>query len=269
MLIPFCKYHGAGNDFVLIDNRSKAFSTLSETAVAWLCNRRLGIGADGLMLLESPAGNEDFGMRYFNSDGRESSMCGNGGRCLTAFAHRLLTAKNTCSFRAIDGMHTAEITAQQGNECTVRLQMIAVETVEKRGNDYLLNTGSPHLVRFTDHINTLDFCPEARAIRYNKAVTGNDGANINFVRQTPQQLLLRTYERGVEDETPACGTGAVAAAIAAQLRQGQPTEGQPCGTQVQARGGLLRVDFTYRHGAFTDVFLTGPAAFVFEGTVSL
>jgi diaminopimelate epimerase len=267
MTFSFCKYHGAGNDFVLLDNRSGVFSALTEKHIAFLCDRHFGIGADGLMLLDGPTGNEDFAMRYYNSDGRESVMCGNGGRCITAFAHRLLPAKKTYAFRAADGLHTAEIRGKRGNEYLVRLKMIDVKKPEKRGNDYLLNTGAPHYVRFTGDVNAVDVPAEARALRYNTALTGEEGANINFVQEQPEGLLIRTYERGIEGETLACGTGSVAAAIAAQYRQETLADGKNYSIELQTRGGLLKVDFHYRNNMFTEVFLRGLANFVFEGTI--
>jgi diaminopimelate epimerase len=266
MNLPFCKYQGAGNDFILIDNRSGHFSTPPEATVAFLCNRHFGIGADGLMLLEPPSGNDDFTMRYYNSDGREGSMCGNGGRCMVAFARRVMTAKNTFTFRAVDGLHTAEVIEDNGHELWVRLKMADVTKVEKRGNDYFLDTGSPHLVRFIDDGTKTDIVPEARTLRHNAALTGPGGANINFVWQLRQALLLRTYERGVEDETLACGTGAVAAAIAVQY---ESTKRRAAHHHIEllTRGGVLHVDFTHHNGLFTDVWLAGPACFVFEGSV--
>ena len=267
MIISFCKYQGAGNDFVLLDNRTGLFSALTEKHIAFLCDRHFGIGADGLMLLDRPAGNDYFAMRYYNSDGCESVMCGNGGRCLAAFAHHILATKKTYSFHAVDGAHTAEILSAYGNNYTVRLKMIDAKPAERRGNDYLLDTGAPHFVRFIDDINAINFVPEARILRYDATLTGNEGANINFVQLTPQGLLIRTYERGIEGETLACGTGSVAAAIAAQYEQAALSDGQHYHVPLQTRGGQLQVDFTYHHNIFTDVFLTGPARRVFEGNI--
>ena len=267
MIISFCKYQGAGNDFVLLDNRTGLFSALTEKHIAFLCDRHFGIGADGLMLLDQPSGDDDFAMRYYNSDGRESVMCGNGGRCLAAFAHRILTTKKTYAFHAVDGAHTAEILSENGNNYTVRLKMIDVKPAERRGKDYLLDTGAPHFVRFIDGVNAINFVPEARILRHDAALTGNEGANVNFVQLTPQGLLIRTYERGIEGETLACGTGSVAAAIAAQYEQAALTDGQHYSVPLQTRGGKLQVDFTYRQNIFTDVFLTGTACRVFEGNI--
>ncbi|MDR2359596.1 MAG: diaminopimelate epimerase [Prevotellaceae bacterium] len=267
MIIPFSKYHGAGNDFVLLDNSTGLFSALTEKHIAFLCDRHFGIGADGLMLLDPSAGNDDFAMRYYNSDGRESVMCGNGGRCLAAFAHRILTTKKTYTFHAVDGAHTAEILSENGNHYTVRLKMIDAKPAERRGNGYLLDTGAPHFVRFIDDINAVNLVPEARILRYDATLTGSEGANINFVQLTPQGLLIRTYERGIEGETLACGTGSVAAAIAAQYEQAAPIDGQHYHVPLQTRGGQLQVDFTYRQNIFTGVFLTGPACRVFEGNI--
>ncbi len=269
MTIPFYKYQGAGNDFVLLDNRSGDFSHLPKKIVAFLCDRHFGIGADGLMLLGTPAGSEDFSMRYYNSDGRESTMCGNGGRCITAFAARLLGAKKTYTFTAIDGLHTAEIVAENDSRYTVRLQMVDVKNIEQRGNDYFLNTGSPHLVRFVDDAGKINIIPEAHALRYGEPLASQGGANINFVQRMPDgSLRIRTYERGVEDETLACGTGATAAAIAARYAQGVLSNNEKISCTLQARGGNLTVDFQYTGNTFVNIFLTGPATFVFEGTLN-
>ncbi|MDR0667158.1 MAG: diaminopimelate epimerase [Prevotellaceae bacterium] len=265
MQISFSKYHGAGNDFIIIDNRTGLFSSLTANTIVGLCHRHFGIGADGLILLENPVGQEDFTMRYYNADGYEGSMCGNGGRCIAAFAHRTITAKREYVFRAIDGIHSAEILTTNDNNYLIRLQMADVTQVEKRGNDYFLNTGSPHLVRFVNDIENLNFISDARALRYDPQCTGDDGANINFVQQMSQGWLVRTYERGVEDETLACGTGNVATAIAIQYAQQSLVDGQTCHVELQARGGRLKVDFAYRNGIITDVFLCGEACFVFDG----
>jgi diaminopimelate epimerase len=266
MTLLFFKYHGAGNDFVLVDNRSGKFSFLSEKAIALLCDRHFGIGADGLMFLEKASGEEDFAMRYFNADGREGTMCGNGGRCITAFARRLMGLKKQYVFRAIDGQHRAEIVSEQESTYTIRLKMADVQKVEKRGNNYCLNTGSPHFIHFVEDVKAIDLIPAARAIRYNKELTSGEGANINYVQKTPGALLIRTYERGVEDETLACGTGAVAAAIAMHCETGDLRGKTSCTQHIQARGGGLSVSFICQNSAFTEVYLIGPAAFVFEGT---
>ena len=269
MTISFYKYHGAGNDFILIDNRAENFSCLSEKAIAFLCDRHLGIGADGLMFLEEPIGNADFSMRYFNSDGRESTMCGNGGRCITAFAKKILEQKKEYVFSAIDGLHTAEIISGSEDVSTIRLKMVEVKNVEKRGDDYFLNTGSPHFVRFVNNVETIDIIAEAQAIRYNEPYLSESGTNVNFVQQIANELLIRTYERGVENETLACGTGAVAAAIAAQYRKNELAENVIYTSQLTTRGGILTVEFCYKNNEFSDIFLTGQTAFVFEGKIIL
>ena len=264
MRIPFCKYQGAGNDFILIDNRKKDI-VLSESQIIFLCHRHFGIGADGLMLLETDE-QVDFSMHYFNADGREVSMCGNGGRCTTAFALRLGIFNDRCDFRAVDGVHSASITVKSNREATVSLQMNDAHKVLKYQNDYFLDTGVPHVVRFVASMKSVDVCSEGRAIRYSEDYAPN-GTNVNFVEILPDGLYVRTYERGVEDETMACGTGSVASAIAASLEKGLS-----CGPQIwkiDTPGGKLEVSFVRKEDIFTKVFLAGPATLSFEGVVEI
>lgn len=265
MTIPFYKYQGAGNDFVIIDNRNAEYSSLTQAQIEFLCNRKFGIGADGLMLLESSE-TTHFKMVYFNSDGRESSMCGNGGRCITAFAHALNVFETQCEFEAIDGLHKAI----QLSENQVKLEMINVPEVEQISNEaYFLNTGSPHYVVNNCDLKALNIITEAHKIRYNNRFKA-EGTNVNFISGEPNtnQLQIRTYERGVENETLACGTGVTAAAIAFSLynKTVQPGKNE---YEIQAEGGDLRVEFQYENQQFTNIWLSGPATFVFKGTISL
>lgn len=258
MNITFYKYQGTGNDFVIIDNRDQTFDTKQTQLIAKICDRRFGIGADGFMLLENAQDKEDdFKMVYFNADGKESTMCGNGGRCLVAFAHRLGIFENETSFMAIDGRHYAKM---QGSE--VCLQMIDVEDIKHEENHSFLDTGSPHHVQNVTHLELFDVVNEGSHIRYSE-LYGEEGCNINFVEEfSSDTFKVRTYERGVEDETLACGTGATAVAIAMYDKGITQHEN----IQLKVEGGLLQVRFTPQpDGKYTDVFLTGAAEFVFQG----
>lgn len=259
MNVKFFKYQGAGNDFVMLDNRSLEYSNLSVEEINRLCHRNFGIGADGLIMLENKAG-FDFGMRYFNSDGNESTMCGNGGRCTVAFARQLGIVRNNYEFWAIDGVHNALFT----NDNLVKLQMINTANIKNILNGKFLNTGSPHYVQFVEKVADIDVFNQGKLLRYNKAV-GEGGANINFVEKHENGIKVRTYERGVENETLACGTGAVASAIcfASNGINGKKS------VNVAMPGGKLEVDFFENGNEFTNVWLTGPARYVFEGTVNL
>lgn len=259
MSITFHKYHGAGNDFVIIDNRDLSFEADNFSLVARLCDRRFGIGADGLMLLQEREG-YDFEMRYFNSDGREASMCGNGGRCIVAFARHLGVIGNKTRFLAVDGEHEAIIEA----DGDVNLRMSDVGEVEVNGNEYYLNTGSPHFVRFVETLEGVDVVAEGRAVRYNDRFRAV-GTNVNFVEVKGHGLTVHTYERGVEDETLACGTGITASSLAAALRLGISKGTFP----VKAKGGNLQVSFEKTENGFTHIWLKGPAASVFKGETSL
>lgn len=252
--MKFYKYQGTGNDFILIDNRDQLLN-LSQQQVALLCDRRFGIGADGLMLLENEAG-YDFKMVYFNSDGNESTMCGNGGRCIVAFAHMLNIIASEAYFLAIDGPHKAHI-SENG---IVSLQMKDVTNIEVGRDFSVLDTGSPHYIQWilNEFPNIVD---AGRAVRYNTTYA-EEGINVNFVKKTTEGLYVRTYERGVEGETLSCGTGVTAAAIAAS-----GTETGEFSTNVDTLGGKLSVSFSkIAAGVAKNVWLTGPAQMVFEGT---
>ena len=260
MQLQFYKYQGTGNDFVMIDNRSEFFPKKNTQLIEKLCDRRFGIGADGLILLENHA-QYDFKMVYYNSDGNESSMCGNGGRCLVAFAKQLGIISEKAAFEAIDGYHFATIDAAN----TVSLQMKDVTSIKNEANYTFLNTGSPHHVEIVADLKTLDIKSEGAKIRYSD-LYGKAGSNVNFVHQLEDDIFaVRTYERGVEDETLSCGTGVTAVAIA--MHQTKKTTKNEI--QLQVEGGTLKVKFEENNGNYTQVFLIGPATFVFEGTIEL
>lgn len=259
--IHFYKYQGAGNDFILIDNRDKSFEYKGNNAVLQLCNRRFGIGGDGLMLLQSHP-DYDFEMLYFNADGNLGSMCGNGGRCIVAFAKFLNIIDNETNFLAVDGPHYAKI-SEEGN--WVDLQMIDIDTIKRDGNAYVLNTGSPHYVAQVSDLKDMDVYQEGKAIR-NNATYKQEGINVNFVEDQGTQLFVRTFERGVEDETYACGTGVTAVALSMAQHKHQRGHIQ---TPVKVLGGDLRIEFDYDGSQFRNVFLCGPAEQVFEGQTTV
>ncbi len=262
MIIGFAKYEGTGNDFIIIDARIALDFEFQPEFVAALCDRHFGIGADGLMLLELGSGKADFDMRYFNSDGFETTMCGNGGRCIALFAHHQGIGGSEKVFSGADGVHRAKIKGVDDLRGIVELQLNHTGIVEQEGDGFLLDTGSPHYVKFVNGIDDVDVVGEGRKIRNNPAY-GPKGVNVNFVEITGNgSFRLRTYERGVEGETQACGTGATAAAIAAHVAK-QPSYNH---FSIQAQGGPLIVSFnTDGHGLFTDVWLSGAARKVFHG----
>ena len=263
MQIPFHKYHGTGNDFILIDNRQQQYLDRSSVdSIRHLCNRRFGIGADGLMLLQSLEG-YDFEMVYFNADGRESSMCGNGGRCITAFAQQLgILQDQQAHFLAIDGPHAATL---QPNGW-VELKMIDVASVEMGQDYYLLDTGSPHYVVFVEDLDDINIVENGQAIRYSKRFR-EEGVNVNFVELKGNGIEVATYERGVEGETYSCGTGVCAAAIAYQLYRKDTSIHT---VDIQTKGGPLRVRFDAQaDGSYQNLWLCGPATKVFEGQCQL
>ncbi len=256
MQMEFYKYQGTGNDFIILDNRDGKYNGLSNEAINKLCDRNFGIGADGLMLLELADG-YDFRMNYHNADGMEGSMCGNGGRCLVQFAKDMGIEKTHYRFIAVDGEHEAEIKP----DGLIRLKMQDVFGVTDIRGDVVLNTGSPHFIRFVDTVDHVDIFSEGTKIRYNDTYA-NEGINVNFVEQTDNGIRIRTYERGVEDETLSCGTGATAAAIASA------TEDGPQIVSVAVQGGHLEIAFNrINPNQFSDIWLIGPAAFVFRGTI--
>ena len=261
MEINFSKYEGAGNDFILLDNRDGHFTHLNDTAlIKKLCDRHFGIGADGLMVLQKSEG-YDFEMLYYNADGNTGSMCGNGGRCITAFARHLGVIGTETNFLAVDGPHYAKISE---NGDWVSLQMIDVDQIDRDGEAYVLNTGSPHYVAQVTDLKRKDVFSEGKLIRYNDTYS-KKGINVNFVEDLGDHYYVRTYERGVEDETFACGTGVTAVAMAMAKAKDQKGAVK---TSLEVPGGKLAVSFNYDGDRFTDVFLDGPATFVFGGTVT-
>lgn len=252
----FFKYQGAGNDFIMVDNRASGFHK-EQAHIARLCHRRFGIGADGLILLESPIhSGDDFKMVYYNADGRESTMCGNGGRCIVKFAQALGIITDKCQFSAIDGAHQATIT-----DGLVSLKMTDVDQVDAIGQAWCLNTGSPHYVTFIKDIDNLDVDKAGRSIRHSAAFD-KEGINVNFVEIGLNTHKVRTYERGVEAETYSCGTGVTAVAIALFVAKKSTKE---CAV-LETLGGKLSVHFKSTASGFKDIWLTGPAKHTFTGT---
>lgn len=260
MTFRFHKYHGTGNDFIIIDDRDEVFPVNDREAIARLCARHFGIGADGLILLRGNPGKWE--MVYFNSDGRESTMCGNGGRCLVAFAHSFGLAEKDFEFQAIDGPHQAKV-LEDGR---IELGMKDVESFDVQGDVYVLDTGSPHYVSFRSGVNDLKVKKEGAAIRYS-APYRDQGINVNFVEEMgAREILVRTYERGVEDETLSCGTGVTASALAVMIKNNYSGASR---VAISTPGGELSVKATWTGDRFTDVRLIGPAVKVFEGSLQV
>jgi len=257
MTYTFYKYQGTGNDFVFIDNRQNVFNKKDAKCIAFLCDRRFGIGADGLILLEEDD-TTDFKMVYFNADGNESSMCGNGGRCIVAFAKYLEIIDEKTTFNAIDGIHHATIV-----DDFVKLQMQDVEVIEEYETHLFLNTGSPHHVEITENLKKVDVRGEGARIRYGK-LYDDGGSNINFVEKIDEETFaVRTYERGVEDETFSCGTGVTAVALAMH-HKGETTKRE---VALSTEGGALKVSFDETEKGYGNIWLQGPATQVFKGEV--
>lgn len=257
MKIPFVKYQATGNDFVLIDNRSGQYSFTVEQ-IQKICDRRFGVGADGLMLIEKHP-SLDFNLVYYNSDGSQS-LCGNGSRAAVSMAAALGLAKSKTTFNAFDGAHEAELLPNG----IVRLRMNPVNEVKTLPDAQFINTGSPHYIRFVSDVDHFPLVEEGRKIRYSETFKPG-GTNANFVEALPGNTIkVRTYERGVEDETFSCGTGVTAAALASSFK------GYRSPVYVKVKGGELSVEFkSGQAGTFTDIFLIGPAKMVFEGTLEL
>jgi diaminopimelate epimerase len=258
--INFYKFQGTGNDFIIIDQMNEKFD-LSTDEISSLCHRRLGIGADGLIFLRSSL-KADFKMVYYNSDGNESTMCGNGGRCIGMLFYQLFPENGKkFSVQAIDGIHAVEIL----NEETVALQMNDVHAIEENENYIELNTGSPHYVAFRKDIFNLDVNKEGAQVR-NSDKYAKQGINVNFVEMEDEFIAVRTFERGVEAETLSCGTGVTAAAISADLC----SEGKyGNAVSVHTRGGTLEVKFEKENSSYKNIWLVGPASQVFQGRMKL
>ncbi|MEO6549607.1 MAG: diaminopimelate epimerase [Ferruginibacter sp.] len=260
MRVEFYKYQGTGNDFIILDNRENQWHTLSAKQVKHLCDRHFGVGSDGLMLLGKREG-YDFEMVYYNADGNKSSMCGNGGRCLVKFACNHGIMKTSYEFIAIDGPHLAEI----DSDGSVKLRMQDVNSVVYHNSYAVLNTGSPHFVKFVQLVEDIDVVETGRDIRYSKEFAP-DGVNVNLVELTDEDsIYVRTYERGVENETLSCGTGVTAAALlSAHNENGFNT------VIAKTPGGHLRVEFDKiddQH--FKNIWLCGPAQFVYKGEIEI
>lgn len=256
----FYKYQGAGNDFIIFDNRNGVFERDNVDLVRHLCDRRFGIGGDGLMLLQDREA-YDFEMVYFNADGREGSMCGNGGRCIVAFAQDLGIIGAETDFLAADGVHHAHIHQIVG---WISLKMTDVAEIRMVGDAYLLDTGSPHYVLPVAGLGAYPVVEEGRRIRYSDAFAKN-GVNVNFVEPEGEGYYVRTYERGVENETLACGTGATAVALAMAWRNGLEGVRE---TPIRVEGGNLTIRFNNEGNRFTEIFLEGPAEFVYKGEIT-
>lgn len=261
MKIQFSKYQGTGNDFVILDNRNGAYAAITNAQVKLLCDRKFGVGADGLMLLNSH-NDYDFEMIYYNADGNEGSMCGNGGRCLVKFAYHSGIVEQAYNFIATDGPHDAEIDIKG----QVKLKMKDVGFVENEDDYSLLNTGSPHYVSIVQDVKALDVFEEGRKIRYSKPFA-KEGINVNFVETVDDDTIyVRTYERGVEDETLSCGTGVTASALVCAHNANGFN-----GVNVVTPGGNLSVEFTVSEdgGNFSNIWLIGPAELVFKGEIEI
>lgn len=257
MTYTFYKYQGTGNDFILIDNRQHVINKNDTKLIKFLCDRRFGIGADGLILLENHD-SLDYKMVYFNSDGKESTMCGNGGRCLAAFARYLEIIDDQATFEAIDGIHGVIMEGK-----LVKLQMKDVQNVQKHDNHIFLNTGSPHHVQIEGDLENLDIKTKGAKIRYGKPYN-KEGTNVNFVHKINDDVFaIRTYERGVEDETLSCGTGVTAAALAMNYIG----ETEKNLITLKTEGGDLQVSFEKDNGSYKNIWLIGPARQVFKGSI--
>ena len=254
--MQFWKFHGNGNDFIMIDNRKRDFDNASHH-IEKLCDRHYGIGADGLITLGSSE-RYDFSLHYYNADGKEGTMCGNGGRCIVAFAAMLevFRGKNT-QFSASDGIHQAKILRNSNPEWNIALQMNDVKNAGEQFND----TGSPHHIEFVKKLRDIDVISRGKEIRHSRQYESIDGVNVNFLEENRGILNIRTFERGVEDETLSCGTGSIAAAISYAIRnhiQTGPVE-------INTPGGNLQIDFKRINNDFTNIWIYGPARKVFEG----
>jgi diaminopimelate epimerase len=256
----FYKYQGTGNDFIIIDNRENSLKNIETSSIKKLCDRKFGIGADGLILLCTKEG-YDFEMIYYNADGKQSTMCGNGGRCIVRFAYDIGIHKSMYHFLAIDGAHEAEIDTNNN----IRLKMQDVHSVEEHSSFSVLNTGSPHFIKYSNDVRHINVQKEGHDIRYSDAFK-EEGINVNFVENIGQYtIFVRTYERGVEAETLSCGTGVTAAALVSAHNERGFNQ-----VEVKTLGGNLSVEFIKSTDEnFTDIYLCGPATFVFSGKVKI
>ena len=258
MQLKFSKYHGTGNDFIMVYNHNDSYC-FSQSDVKKMCDRRFGVGADGLIIINKTF-DADFKMIYYNSDGFEGSMCGNGARCAVSFAKELELIQNQCEFLAYDGMHKGLI-LENG---FVSIEMVDVSTIDLTNNIWKIDTGSPHLICFSDNVLEIDVRKEGASIRNSSDYIEN-GINVNFVEESNKELYTRTYERGVEDETLSCGTGAIASAIAA-YESGLLNSDS---IKVNVLGGQLEVSFSKVGSKYSNIHLIGPTKFVFNGEVDI
>ncbi len=258
MQLKFSKYHGTGNDFIMVYNHNESF-TFSQSSVKKMCDRRYGVCADGLIIIENTL-EADFKMIYYNADGFEGSMCGNGARCAVSFAKDIELIQNQCKFLAYDGMHKGLI-LENG---LVSIEMSDVSLIEVQNNIWKIDTGSPHLICFSETVSEIDVKHEGASIR-NSSNYIEDGININFVQFTKNEIFVRTYERGVEDETLSCGTGAIASAIAA-FESGLSNSDR---VKVNVLGGQLEVLFSKVGSKYSNIHLIGPTKFIFKGEVDV
>jgi diaminopimelate epimerase len=260
MTLFFSKYQGTGNDFIIIDNRNQTFSQ-AEEVIHFLCHRQLGVGADGLMLISNHE-TLDFSMKYFNADGKEGSMCGNGGRCISAYYYNIIAPKKHLTFHAFDGEHHAEIIETKKNQTSISLQLSDVENIKNISDGFLLNTGSPHFVKFVENVEAIDVRVLGKELRY-RDLFSPQGVNVDFVEFRNDKLYVRTYERGVEDETLSCGTGVTASAIAASFIKDVSE------FDIITRGGNLQVSFQKNEDSFSNIWLTGLATFIYSGQIEI
>lgn len=261
MNMPFFKYQGTGNDFILVDNRTNAYSGISQEEIERICNRRFSIGADGLMMLNHKDG-YDFEMVYFNADGKPGSMCGNGGRCIVRFAYDLGIHKSSYHFLASDGEHEAEI---ESGSNIINLKMKDVPGYQEHDGDYIVDTGSPHYIKFVSDVMDYDVVKHGTEIRYSEAFA-KEGINVNFVEEKEDdEIIVRTYERGVEDETFSCGTGVTACALVCHHNEMGYND-----VTVITKGGKLVVKYDRDyHNAYTNIWLCGPAEKAFDGKIEI
>lgn len=261
MNIPFAKYQGTGNDFILVDNRTNAYSGISAKEIERICNRRFSIGADGLMLLNYKDG-YDFEMKYYNADGKPGSMCGNGGRCIVLFAYDLGIRKSTFHFLASDGEHQAELDTGSN---IINLKMKDVPGYKEVDGHFIVDTGSPHYIKFVSDVMDVDVVKDGTEIRHSEPFA-KEGINVNFVEEKEaDEIIVRTYERGVEDETFSCGTGVTACAIVCHHNDVGYND-----VTVTTKGGKLVVKYDRSYdNAYSDIWLCGPAVKAFDGKVEI
>ena len=261
MWLDFYKYEATGNDFIVIDNRKQLFDITNNYLVQRLCNRKFGIGSDGLLILQSH-NLYDFEMIYLNLDGKIGSFCGNGARCMILFAHKLHLFKNKTLFWSIDGLHQGYLKNTK-NEVTIKMKDI--ERINYHNNDFIIDSGSPHYIKFEPDIKSIDIVKEGRKIRNDNAFKG-EGINVNFVTIIDNKLHIRTYERGVEDETLSCGTGAVASSVAYSIKNRYYNDNQ---VKLNTLGGSLEVEFEKIDNRYQNIYLKGNVREVFNGRINI